>query len=61
VALDSRGSAAPRRLHPQARVGGPAVPAGARLRRGVAWGLLFAAPVWLLLLGLAVWVVHLRG
>jgi hypothetical protein len=43
-------------------VGGTAAPADTRLLlRGVAWGLLFAAPVWLLLVGLAFWVVHLRG
>jgi hypothetical protein len=63
VALDSRGSAVPGRLRAPtgARTGtrAPAAPVRERLLRGVAWGLVFAVPVWLLLVALLVW--WLRG
>jgi hypothetical protein len=40
-------------------VGAPGAPVQKRLLRGVAWGLVFAVPVWLLLAALALW--WLRG
>lgn len=61
MALDSRGLASPRRLRPQNPAGLPATWPQARLLRGIAWGLLFAAPVWLFLLALALWLVHAWG
>jgi hypothetical protein len=63
VALDSRGWAPPGRLRAQTGahtgVGAPGAPVQERLLRGVAWGLVFAVPVWLLLAALALW--WLRG
>ena len=63
MALDSRGSAPPRRLRAQSgartEAFAPGAPVQERLLRGVAWGLLFAVPVWLLVVALAFW--WLRG
>lgn len=61
MALDSRGLASPGRLRPRHPARPPETSPQARLLRGIAWGLLFAAPVWLLLLALALWVVHTWG
>lgn len=61
MALDSRGLASPRRLRPRNPARLPQTSPQPRLLRGIAWGLLFAAPVWLLLLALALWLVHTWG
>ncbi len=59
MALDSRGSASPGRLRAQTSarpvLGASAGPTQEHLLRGVAWGLVFAAPVWLLLVAVALW------
>jgi hypothetical protein len=58
VALESSSSAPPRRLGSRHVASGPVGLSQGHLLRGIAWGLLFAAPVWIALVVLALLVAR---
>jgi hypothetical protein len=57
VSLNPRGSA-PHRSRPGVA---PTVADPARLLRGIVWGLVFAAPVWLVALAVTIWLIRTHG
>jgi hypothetical protein len=60
VSLESRDSAPPRRLGAPIAVGTRSGQTRGHLLRGIAWGLLFAAPVWVAVVTLALLVLRAR-